>query len=126
MKGAIMSNTNRRTFLKSLALGAISYPIVACSTHKKVKLSEDRVKKGQMYYRRLGRTNLYISEISLGGSPIPEWPILVQAVERGVNYIDTSHIYQNGNSERSIGRLIAEFGREKVYVGTKFHVRKNK
>jgi len=125
MKGMIMPDKSRRTFLKSLALGALSIPIVTCSTHKKIKLKEDRVKKGQMYYRRLGRTDLYISEISLGGSPIPEWPILVQAVERGVNYIDTSHTYQNGNSERLIGRLIEEFGREKVYVGTKFHVRKN-
>ncbi|MFC2163548.1 aldo/keto reductase [Acidobacteriota bacterium] len=120
-----MSRKSRRTFLKSLALGAISIPIVTCSTHKKVKLKEDRIRKDQMYYRRLGRTDLYISEISLGGSPIPEWPILVQAMEKGVNYIDTSHVYQNGNSERLIGRLITEFGREKVYVGTKFHVRKN-
>jgi predicted aldo/keto reductase-like oxidoreductase len=91
---------------------------------KEIKLKEERVKRGQMYYRRLGRTDLYISEISLGGSPVPEWPILVQAIERGVNYIDTSHSYQNGNSERLIGRLMKEFERGKVYVGTKFHVRK--
>ncbi len=120
-----MSDTSRRTFLKSLALGAMSFPIVTCITRKEIELKEDRVKKGQMYYRRLGRTDLYISEISLGGSPLPEWPILVQAVEKGVNYIDTSHSYQNGNSERLIGRLFTELGREKVYVGTKFHVRKN-
>jgi hypothetical protein len=78
-----------------------------------------------MYYRRLGRTNLLVSEISLGGSPIPEWPILLQAFERGVNYIDTSHSYQNGNSERQIGRLLNEVGRDKVLVGTKFHLRRN-
>jgi hypothetical protein len=78
-----------------------------------------------MYYRRLGRTNLLISEISLGGSPVPEWPILLQAFERGVNYIDTSHSYQNGNSERQIGRLLKEVGRDKVHVGTKFHLRRN-
>lgn len=125
MKGTIMSNESRRTFLKSLALGAISFPILTCRSAKKVKLKEDRIQEGMMYYRRLGRTDLYISEISLGGSPIPEWPILVQAVEKGVNYIDTSHAYQNGNSERLIGRLIEEIGREKVFVATKFHVQKN-
>jgi predicted aldo/keto reductase-like oxidoreductase len=95
-----------------------------CRPSKEVRLDGDRVRKGDMYYRRLGRTDFHISEISLGGSPIPEWPILVQAIERGVNYIDTSHTYQNGNSERLIGRLITEFGRDKVYVGTKFHARK--
>jgi len=78
-----------------------------------------------MFYRRLGRTNLLISEISLGGSPLPEMPILHQAIERGVNYIDTSYSYSNGNSERQIGQLFKEIGRDKVYVGTKFHLRRN-
>jgi len=76
-----------------------------------------------MFYRRLGRTGLQISEISLGGSPLPDWAILRQAVDRGVNYIDTSHTYMNGNSERQIGKLLKEVGREKIYVGTKFHIR---
>lgn len=76
-----------------------------------------------MFYRRLGRTNLLISEISLGGSPVPAKPILYQAIERGVNYIDSSHTYQNGNSERQIGQLLKDMGRDKVHVGTKFHLR---
>ncbi|MCK4556249.1 MAG: aldo/keto reductase, partial [Candidatus Aminicenantes bacterium] len=45
--------------------------------------------------------------------------------ERGVNYIDSSHSYQNGNSERQIGQLLKEVGRDKVHVGTKFHLRRN-
>jgi predicted aldo/keto reductase-like oxidoreductase len=31
----------------------------------------------------------------------------------------------NGNSERMVGRLFQQFGRDKVYVGTKFHLRRN-
>jgi len=85
----------------------------------------NRLKKGEMYYRRLGRTNLFISEISLGGSPVPEEALLHQIIERGVNYIDTSCTYMNGNSERSIGRLGKSIGRDKIYVGTKFHLRGN-
>lgn len=76
-----------------------------------------------MFYRRLGRTNLHVSEISLGGSPIPAKPILYQAIERGVNYIDSSHTYMNGNCERQIGQLLKDVGRDKVHVGTKFHLR---
>lgn len=82
-----------------------------------------RIQKGPMFYRRLGRTGLQISEISLGGSPLPDWAIMRQAVDRGVNYIDTSHTYMNGNSERQIGKLLKEVGRDKIYVGTKFHLR---
>ncbi len=83
---------------------------------------EYRVKRGEMYYRRLGRTGLLVSEISLGGSPLPDWSLFLQIIERGVNYVDTSHTYSNGNSERQIGRLFKEIGRDKVYVCTKFHL----
>jgi len=82
-----------------------------------------RQKRGGMWYRRLGRTGLFVSEISLGGSPLPDWSLFREVVDRGVNYIDTSTSYGNGNSERQIGRLFKETGRDKVYVCTKFHLR---
>jgi len=105
-------------FLTSSATIASAKPILG-------KEKNDRLKKGEMYYRRLGRTNLFISEISLGGSPVPEEALLHQVIERGVNYIDTSCTYMNGNSERLIGKLCKSIGRDKVYVGTKFHLRGN-
>jgi predicted aldo/keto reductase-like oxidoreductase len=78
---------------------------------------------GDMAYRRLGRTGLLVSEISLGSSPLPDPSLLRDIIDRGVNYIDTSHNYDNGNAERQIGRLCRDVGRSKVHVGTKFHVR---
>jgi predicted aldo/keto reductase-like oxidoreductase len=75
---------------------------------------------GTIKYRRLGRTNLMISEISLGGSPVPPEAVFRQALERGVNYVDTSSSYMNGNSERLIGKILKDYpGR--LYVATKFH-----
>jgi predicted aldo/keto reductase-like oxidoreductase len=112
---------SRRRFVKNLAAGAAA--VVSGIPQSVLKSSgEDyHIKKGEMYYRRLGRTGFLISEISLGGSPLPDWSLLLQIIERGVNYIDTSHTYNNGNSERQIGRLFKEIGRDKVYVCTKFH-----
>ena len=112
-----------RRFVKNLAAGAAA--VVAGIPQAVLKPSgEDyHVKKGEMYYRRLGRTSLLVSEISLGGSPLPDWSLFRQIIDRGVNYIDTSHNYSNGNSERQIGRLFKEIGRDKVYFSTKFHVR---
>jgi hypothetical protein len=115
-----MSKSNRRFFLKEMIFSSFSIPLLNSNLFPSSPL---RVKKGPMYYRRLGRTGLQISEISLGGSPLPDWAIMREAVDRGVNYIDTSHTYMNGNSERQIGRLLKEVGREKIYVGTKFHLR---
>jgi len=115
-----MSKNNRRVFLKKMILSSLSVPLLNSGL---LPSPPQRIKKGSMYYRRLGRTGLQISEISLGGSPLPDWALMRQAVERGVNYIDTSHTYMNGNSERQIGRLLKEVGREKIHVGTKFHLR---
>ncbi|MBD3415385.1 MAG: hypothetical protein GF421_13280 [Candidatus Aminicenantes bacterium] len=115
-----MSKNNRRLFLKKMIFGSFSVPFLKTGL---LKTSSHRIKKGEMYYRRLGRTGLEVSEISLGGSPLPDWAILRQAIDRGVNYIDTSHTYMNGNSERQIGKLFKEAGRDQVYVGTKFHLR---
>jgi len=114
--------SGRRAFMQNIAFGAFSASLSSAKLLSGQEKQSSRVKKGEMFYRRLGRTNLLISEISLGGSPIPAKPILYQAIERGVNYIDSSHTYQNGNSERQIGQLLRDVGRDKVYVGTKFHL----
>lgn len=116
---------SRRIFLKNILCGSISAHLATPMHLLAEEKTKDRLKKGQMFYRRLGRTNLFISEISLGGSPLPDWAILLKAVERGINYIDNSESYQNGNMERQIGRLFKEIGRDKVYAATKFHLRRN-
>jgi predicted aldo/keto reductase-like oxidoreductase len=115
----------RRRFLRNILFGAFSASLASAGHLSGEEKQSHRQKKGQMFYRRLGRTNLWISEVSLGGSPLPAMPVLYQAIERGVNYIDSSHTYENGNSERKIGQVLKEFGRDKVYVGTKFHLRGN-
>jgi predicted aldo/keto reductase-like oxidoreductase len=112
----------RRDFIKTVAGG-----ILACTAPlaapRKSRGQEQPAPTGDMAFRRLGRTGLLVSEISLGSSPLPDPSLLRAIIDRGVNYIDTSHNYDNGNAERQIGRLCRDVGRSKVHVGTKFHVR---
>jgi hypothetical protein len=75
-----------------------------------------------MFYRRLGRTDIWISEISLGGSPLPDERLLFGLLDRGVNYIDVSDSYENGNAERKTGRAVKRFGRDKIHIHTRFHL----
>ncbi|MCP5103160.1 MAG: hypothetical protein GY950_07270 [bacterium] len=75
---------------------------------------------GRINYRRLGRTGMKISEISLGGSPVPPEAIFRRAIEMGVNYVDTSSSYMNGNSERTIAKIVKAYP-GKLYVTTKIH-----
>jgi len=68
-----------------------------------------------MQYRQLGRSGLKISPICLGtmmfGGPTDEATssrIVAKAREAGVNFIDTADAYNGGQSERVVGRAIAD------------------
>jgi hypothetical protein len=113
---------DRRTFIKTMAGGAFAVGTSLAGWPRRERTPPARLDKGGMAYRPLGRTNLLVSEISLGSSPLPDPDLLRAIVDRGVNYIDTSHNYDNGNAERQIGRLLKDVGRDKVHVATKFHV----
>jgi predicted aldo/keto reductase-like oxidoreductase len=104
---------DRRHFIKSAsaAMLATMTGTAQAGTGKQV---------GKMNYRRLGRTGMKISEISLGGSPVPPEGIFRRAIELGVNYVDTSSSYMNGNSERTIAKILKDFP-GKLHVTTKIH-----
>lgn len=69
-----------------------------------------------MRSRTLGRTGLKVSEIGFGGYPIDDPDVLVYALERGINYVDTAHCYRGGASERAIGPALK--GRRNRFVLT--------
>ena len=83
-----------------------------------------------MKYRSLGRTGWKVSEVSLGAwaiggawgqvSDADAMATLHQAVDGGVNFIDTADVYGDGRSERLIARLKKERGgKEEILVATK-------
>ncbi len=80
-----------------------------------------------MEYRVLGRTGVKVSSLGLGtanfADPTPEDEaigIINQAIDAGINLIDTSNSYANGESERIIGRALTQEGRRhKVILATK-------
>ena len=113
----------RRDFLKGAALAAVGNRFPAgqmFAGEPGAARRSIRLRKGDMTYRRLGRTDLMISEVSLGGSPPPSEPVFRKAIDMGVNYVDTSSSYSNGNSERLIGRVI-KGRRDTFHIATKFH-----
>lgn len=81
-----------------------------------------------MNYRALGRTGWKVSEISFGAwaiggawGQVPEQDALAalhQAVDSGVNFIDTADVYGDGRSERLIAQL-KKAHREEIVVATK-------
>jgi 1-deoxyxylulose-5-phosphate synthase len=88
-----------------------------------------------MRYVKLGNTGLEVSAITLGamsfGAPdrgTHRWSldeaasrdIIRQALDAGVNFIDTANVYSAGSSEEIVGQAIKDFAsREDVVLATK-------
>ena len=47
--------------------------------------------------------------------------IIDRAMELGINYFDTAHIYQKGDSERFLGEALKKYPRESYFLATKFY-----
>lgn len=76
-----------------------------------------------MKKRQLGSSNLYISEISLGGMSLSTdkqkaAAIVDMALDAGINYIDTADLYDFGANEQIIGSILGK-RRQDVIVATK-------
>lgn len=90
-----------------------------------------------MRRRSLGLTDLKVSELSLGVATFgsrwgPHWTmsradaarVLDRAVDHGIDHVDTSNVYNQGESETWLGQLLRRPGcRDRVTVATKFGYR---
>jgi 1-deoxyxylulose-5-phosphate synthase len=80
-----------------------------------------------MHYRRLGSSELEISEISLGswltyGGGVERAQAeacVAKAFEIGINFIDTANVYARGAAESFLGEVLAGRPRESYILGTK-------
>jgi len=108
----------RREFLKRA--GCAGAGLALAAIHRQASAQPvDELQK-----RVLGRTNQKVTILGLGTAPVGEGPVDVQegikifgqAIDRGVNYIDTARIY--GNAEEILGHLIPKH-RDKLFVVTK-------
>jgi aryl-alcohol dehydrogenase-like predicted oxidoreductase len=90
-----------------------------------------------MEYVNLGRTGLKVSRLCLGCMTygVPErgdhsWtldearsrPLIKQALELGINFLDTANVYSEGTSEEIVGRALRDFAsRDDIVLATKVH-----
>lgn len=89
-----------------------------------------------MNYTKLGNSDLNVSRICLGcmgfgnaATGQHSWTldeeksreIIKHALESGINFFDTAIVYQQGSSEKFVGRAIKDFvKRDEVVIATKF------
>jgi aryl-alcohol dehydrogenase-like predicted oxidoreductase len=81
---------------------------------------------GFMEYRRIGSSGLKVTEIGLGGNNFgmradeeTSINIINNALEMGINFVDTAERYNQGRSEELVGKAV-KGKRSQVIIATKF------
>ena len=79
--------------------------------------------------RRIGKTNLEVTELSMGTAPLGGWPIATSdekayatistAWDKGIRYFDTAPLYGSGMAEERLGNFLKHKRREDFAISTK-------
>ena len=76
-----------------------------------------------MEYAKLGKSDLQVSRIgfgcmSLGGNEKQNQTLIAKALELGINYFDTADLYEDGENETKLGKLL-KLNRSKIVLASK-------
>ncbi len=81
-----------------------------------------------MEYRSLGRTGVKVSSICLGAmmfggktAPDDAYAIIDQAIDQGINFIDTANVYGRGAAETFLGEALKGRPRDSYVLATKLY-----
>ena len=140
-----MPTSNRREFIKAttatLAAGLAAAefllpataPAAQDAANPPLPPPQAGEKKGEMIYRKLGRTGESVSLIGLGGHHIGRQKdenesikIIRTAIDRGITFMDNCWDYHDGLSEIRMGKALRDGYRDKVFQMTKIDGRTKK
>ena len=80
-----------------------------------------------MIKRRLGKSDLYVSEIALGSwltfaggiARVQSERCIRTAIDLGINFFDTANEYGRGAAETLLGDVLSTYPRDSYIIGTK-------
>lgn len=116
-------DVSRRQFFRTAAgVGAIATARPAGAQLFEFADDEEEERKIRSH-RRLGRTDLQVSDVSLGTYGVSSPEVIAAALDAGINYIDTGPTY--GNAETIIGETLRRQRgkKERVHVATRWYTK---
>lgn len=124
------STVTRRALLAGSAAAGAAVAVGSCKYGSQLFLLRDAPQADHQLpqwqdsrvvsYRPLGRTGFAMSDISFGTSGLNDPAVVRRAIERGINYFDTSPDYSDAASERALGEGIRGTPRDKLFLVSKF------
>jgi predicted aldo/keto reductase-like oxidoreductase len=126
----------RRQFLHvatAAGFSEIAASLLGAASAGEVQPPDAETVRGDMRYRKLGRTGVEVSAIGLGGYHIgvPKdekegIKIIRTAIDAGITFMDNSWDYHDGGSEICMGKALKDGYRNKVFLMTKIDGRTRK
>ena len=107
---------SRRDFFKKSAAAAVGATMLGAGFSS--ALAEKELTVNGLPAVVLGRTGLKVTRISFGGILITEPPVLLRAIDQGINFIHTAPGYTNGRSIEAFGKAMKTH-RKKVVLALK-------
>ena len=80
---------------------------------------------GVLNKRQIGSTNVYVTELGMGGAPLGKVSqhdanvTLRESFSQGIRYFDTAPLYGAGTSEKFFGQFLSTLTREDFILSTK-------
>lgn len=112
---------SRRSFVRNLGLGGMA--ATTLTLPDRLHAQDQPAKLPTIPRRKLGKTGLEVSILSIGGmfDTINNQLLLKQAHQWGINFWDTAEGYGNGKSEEGFGRYFTRYpaSRKEIIVVTK-------
>ena len=108
-------NNSRRDFIKKGLTGITAAAIAPSLIKSEVKKSEEK----NIIYRTLGKTGMKVPIVSMGVMNAENPKLVESALENGMNYLDTAHVYQRGRNEQMLGEVLKGVKRDSYFIATK-------
>lgn len=115
--------TNRRDFLKKGLTGVAGAAFIPTVLNIRTSDGIFMQRGNRITTRTLGKTGIKLPILSIGGGTCWDKTIYDAAIEAGIEHIDTSNIYQNGNHERLVGEVMKGRKRDSVIIATSCYLR---
>ncbi len=114
-----MARISRRDFIQKSSQALAAGFIIGSTSESFPGTDSTAVKnKVTLQYRNLGKTGLKVTEVAYGAMRTTDAAVLEYALDLGINLVDTAHVYQGGNNEIMVGKVVSK-RRKDVVLCTK-------